>query len=64
VESSVYKGHISAEPVEKVQTANFNNFGTVKNQQLTSRRIKQKRQILGFSTVSLFSLKNQRLKKL
>jgi hypothetical protein len=45
--------HKSAEPVEKVQMANFNNFGTVNNQQFTSRKIEQKRQIPGFSTASL-----------
>jgi hypothetical protein len=44
---------ISAEPVGKVQMANFGNFDIVKNQQLTGRRIEQKSQILGFSTASL-----------
>jgi len=43
----------SAEPVEKVQMANLGNFDIVKNQQLTGRRIEQKRQFLGFSTGSL-----------
>ena len=44
---------LSAEPVGKVQMANFGNFDIVKNQQLTGRRIEQKSQILGFSTGSL-----------
>jgi len=46
--------HKTAEFVEKAQTANFNDFGIVKNQQLARRQIEQKRQILGFSTASLF----------
>jgi len=45
--------HATAEPVEKVPTANFNNFGNANNQQPTSWGIEQKRQILGFSPVSL-----------
>jgi len=30
--------HEAAEPVEKVQMTNPDNFGTIKNQQLTDRR--------------------------
>jgi hypothetical protein len=46
--------HKSAEPVEKVEMAIFNNFGIVKNQEMTSRRMVQKRLILGFSTASQY----------
>jgi len=53
----------TAEPVEKVQMANSDNFGTVKNQQLTGHRKLQNALILGFSTASLFYLKILRLKK-
>jgi hypothetical protein len=49
---------ISAENVEKVQMANSDNFDLDKNQLLTGRRILQKFQIPGFSTGSLFTLKN------
>jgi hypothetical protein len=36
---------LSAEPVEKVQMANSDNFGTIKNQQLTGHRKPQNGQI-------------------
>jgi len=36
---------VSAEPVEKGQMANSDNFGTVKNQQLTGHRKSQNAQI-------------------
>jgi hypothetical protein len=32
------KLHVSAEIVEKVQLANYSNFRTIKNQQLTNHR--------------------------
>jgi hypothetical protein len=35
----------SAEPVEKVQMANSDNFGTIKNQQLTGHRKPQNAQV-------------------
>jgi hypothetical protein len=56
--------HETAETVEKVQTANSDNFGTVKNQQLTGHRKPKNAQIYGFSTASLFSLNFRELKKL
>jgi hypothetical protein len=37
--------HESAEPVEKVQMANSDNFGTIKNQQFTGHRKPQNAQI-------------------
>jgi hypothetical protein len=39
------KVRFTAEPVEKVQMANFDNFCTVKNQQLTGDRKPQNAQI-------------------
>jgi hypothetical protein len=43
--------------------ANSGNFDLDKNQLLIGRRILEKSQIPGFSTGSLFSLKNQRRTK-
>jgi hypothetical protein len=54
----------TAEPVEKVQTANFDNFGTVRNQELPSHRKIQNAQFSGFSTGSLFYPQIGWLKKL
>ena len=41
----LYMVSISAEPVEKIQMANSDNFCTVKNQQLTDHRKPQNAQI-------------------
>jgi hypothetical protein len=47
----------SAEPVEKVQMSNSDNFGTVKDQEIIGHRKPQNAQVWGFSTglLSLFS---------
>jgi hypothetical protein len=50
------KLHETAEPVEKVQLANPGIFDFDKNQLLIGLRIRQKSQILGFSTGSLYLL--------
>jgi hypothetical protein len=42
-----------AEPVEKVQKADYTNFDIVINQQVTGHRKSQNAQIWGFSTASL-----------
>jgi hypothetical protein len=44
VKASFSKLYESAEPVEKVQMANSDYFGTIKNQQLTGHRKPQNAQ--------------------
>jgi hypothetical protein len=43
-QKNLYKVLSSAEPVEKVQMANSDNFGTIINQQLTGHRKPQNAQ--------------------